>query len=85
MDFTVNYDGIATSKYSAGISVHDPSIVAAEDKYYIVGSHMTMAYTSDLKHWAYSGNGYSSTNKVFGSIFRMRPERFILLPAKKTV
>ncbi|MBR5897545.1 MAG: glycoside hydrolase family 43 protein, partial [Lachnospiraceae bacterium] len=69
MDFTVSYDGIDTSKYSAGISVHDPSIVAADDKYYIVGSHMTMAYTSDLKHWAYSGNGYSSTNKVFGDIF----------------
>ena len=69
MDFTVNLDGFEVSKYSAGISVHDPSIVASDGKYYIVGSHMTMAYTSDLKHWAYSGNGYSSTNKVFGSIF----------------
>lgn len=69
MDFTVSYDGIEVSKYSAGISVHDPSIIAADGKYYITGSHMTMAYTKDLKAWAYSGNGYSSTNKVFGSIF----------------
>ena len=69
MDFTVNYDGIESSKYSANISVHDPSVVKDNDKYYIVGSHMTMAYTSDLKTWAFSGNGYSSTNKVFGKIF----------------
>lgn len=69
MDFSLKYDGIEVSNYSAGISVHDPSIVKDNDKYYIVGSHMTMAYTSNLKTWAYSGNGYSSTNKVFGNIF----------------
>ena len=26
LDFTVSYDGIATAKLEAGISVHDPSI-----------------------------------------------------------
>ncbi len=68
-DYTVDLEIFDKGKYSAGISVHDPSVVRAGDKYYIVGSHMTMAYTSDLEHWAYSGNGYSSVNKVFGSIF----------------
>ncbi len=69
MDFNVDLDAFDKSKYSAGISVHDPSVYKDGDMYYIIGTHMTMAYSKDLKTWAYSGNGYSSTNKVFGSLF----------------
>lgn len=49
LDFTVNYDGIATAKIEAGASVHDPSIVKVDGKYYIFGSHMSTAVSDDLR------------------------------------
>lgn len=33
------------------VSVHDPSITRAGDKYYIFGSHRAHAYTADLQNW----------------------------------
>ena len=50
LDFTVSYDGIATAKLEAGVSVHDPSIIKADGKYYLFGSHMSTAVSDDLKH-----------------------------------
>ena len=48
LDFTVDLEGIATAKLNAGVSVHDPSIVKADGKYYIFGSHMSTAVSEDL-------------------------------------
>ena len=36
------------------VSVHDPSIIQGEDgDYYIFGSHLAVAKTSDLMNWEY--------------------------------
>ena len=56
LDFTVSYDGIATAKLKAGVSVHDPSIIKADGKYYIFGSHMSTAVSDDLQHWTAIGS-----------------------------
>ncbi len=69
MDFTVDMSKISTGSIKAGVSVHDPSIVVGDDKYYIIGSHMTMAYSDNLVNWTFKGNGYTGTNMVFGSLF----------------
>lgn len=70
MNFEADLSQIETGSLNAGSSVHDPSIIADGDKYYIVGSHMTFAYSDDLRKWTLRGNGYSSTNMIFGDLFK---------------
>lgn len=64
-----NYDGIAVKSNGAKVSVHDPSIKVFDGKYYIYGSHMTGAYSSDMKTWTYIGNGYKPKNALFENLF----------------
>ena len=68
MNFEADMSGITTGSLEAGSSVHDPSVIADNGKYYIVGSHMTFAYSDDLRKWTLKGNGYTSTNMIFGSL-----------------
>ncbi len=83
MDFTPDPDSHEKSTYSANISVHDPSVIKCNDTYYIVGSHMTMAHSDNLRTWAYDGNGYSSTNKVFGDLFADENNEVFYFTGKK--
>lgn len=57
-DFTVSYDGIKTADITAGVSVHDPSVIEADGTYYIFGSHMSGASSEDLRNWTSIGDGY---------------------------
>ncbi len=68
MDFTVSYDGIKTASIPAGVSVHDPSILEVDGTYYIYGSHMSTAKSTDLRHWTSLGDGYSVDNKVYDKL-----------------
>lgn len=70
MNFDADMSMIETGSINAGSSVHDPSIIAGEDKYYIVGSHMTFAYSGDLRTWTLKGNGYTGTNMIFGDLYK---------------
>lgn len=65
LDYTVNYDGIATAVIDAGVSVHDPSIIKVDGKYYIFGSHMSTAVSEDLRHWTAIGSGYKVEDKIY--------------------
>ncbi len=65
LDFTVDYDGIETAKIAAGVSVHDPSIVKADGKYYIFGSHMSTAVSEDLRTWTSLGDGYKVKDQIY--------------------
>ena len=68
-DFTVSYDGIETGSVNARVAVHDPSIIKADGTYYIFGSHMAAASTTDLRTWTNIANGYSPKNQVYGDLF----------------
>lgn len=68
-DFTVSYDNIATGTVNARVAVHDPSIIKADGTYYIFGSHMTGASTTDLRTWTSIANGYTPKNPVYGQIY----------------
>lgn len=47
-------------------SVHDPSIVKANGRYYIFGSHMAFAKSSNLSQWTnFSTNIQSNYNNIF--------------------
>ncbi len=75
-DFTVSYDGIKKGNVSSGASVHDPSILKANGKYYIYGSHMSCAACDDLKTWRFVADGYRKSNTVYGQIYDVYDEAF---------
>lgn len=51
------------------VSVHDPSIVKEGNTYYVFGSHIEAAKTTDLKNWTKFTNGYTTPNNViFGDL-----------------
>ena len=51
------------------VSVHDPSIIKTNGMYYVFGSHIDAAQSSDLMNWNTFSNGYARTNNVeFGNL-----------------
>lgn len=51
------------------VSVHDPSIVKDDDTYYVFGSHIEAAKSTDLQNWIRFTNGYTTPNNVlFGNL-----------------
>jgi len=46
-------------------SVHDPSVVKAGDTYYVFGSHLAAAKSTDLMNWQQVSDGVSATNPLF--------------------
>lgn len=68
-NYTLSYDGIATGDVSSGVSVHDPSILEVDGTYYIYGSHMSAAKSSDLFNWEKLADGYAPSNPVYGQIY----------------
>lgn len=70
LDFTVDLSKYAKQAVPAKTSVHDPSVIRGEDgTYYIFGSHMESAKSTDLRTWERLGNGYQPTNTVYGNLF----------------
>ncbi|MBS4956211.1 MAG: family 43 glycosylhydrolase [Clostridium sp.] len=51
------------------VSVHDPSIVKDGDEYYVFGSHIDAAKSTDLQNWIRFTNGYTTPdNVIFGDL-----------------
>ncbi|MCM3626628.1 family 43 glycosylhydrolase [Paenibacillus glycanilyticus] len=48
----------------SNVSVHDPSIVKDGDTYYVFGSHIEAAKSTDLMNWTTFTNGYATPNNV---------------------
>lgn len=75
-NFNVSYKDIEKGDVSSGVSVHDPSILKVDDTYYIFGSHMSAAKSTDLLNWEKVADGYSKTNPVYGQIYDVADEAF---------
>ena len=85
-NYTVSYDGIATGDVSSsGVSVHDPSILEVDGTYYIYGSHMTAAKSTDLLNWEMIGDGYMKSNPVYGQIYDVADEAFAYSGSKDSI
>lgn len=84
LDFTVSYDGISTSKIEAGVSVHDPSIIKADGRYYIFGSHMSTAVSEDLRTWTSIGDGYKVKDQIYYELMA-NEDAFAYAGSKKSV
>ncbi|MFB9329162.1 S-layer homology domain-containing protein [Paenibacillus aurantiacus] len=51
------------------VSVHDPSVIKDGSSYYVFGSHIEAAKSTDLMHWTTFTNGYTTPNNViFGDL-----------------
>lgn len=62
-------DDIVKGGFSVAASCHDPEIVVGEDGYYYMfGSHMVGAKSSDLRKWEYFANGVDSSNPMFDNL-----------------
>lgn len=68
-NFEVDYTDIARAKNDASsTAVHDPSVIKVDGTYYIFGSHMSAAKSTDLIEWdmmTSKTNGYSKNNPVY--------------------
>ena len=61
--------GISADAAGRRVSVHDPSVIKTNGMYYVFGSHIDAAQSSDLINWDRFSNGYARTNNVeFGSL-----------------
>ncbi len=54
---------------SAPVAVHDPGIFRGEGKYYIYGSHMAVAESTNLRDWTIIHDGVGPENKMFDNLF----------------
>ncbi|GIP17689.1 hypothetical protein J40TS1_33310 [Paenibacillus montaniterrae] len=67
--------GAASSSSTANttrVSVHDPSVYydASTNRYYIFGSHLAQASSTDLRNWSYLGTqGYTNSSLYAASTF----------------
>jgi len=65
-DAFVLADEVNTGMLKMGLSCHDPQIIVGQDgQYYMCGSHMVMAKSTDLSNWEYTANG----NRMFDNIY----------------
>ncbi len=51
------------------VSVHDPSVIKANGTYYVIGSHLASAKTTDLMQWQQISSGVSNTNPLIPNVF----------------
>ncbi|MCR4643928.1 MAG: family 43 glycosylhydrolase [Oscillospiraceae bacterium] len=59
------------------VSVHDPSIIRDGNTYYVFGSHIEAAKSSNLIDWDRFSNGYTTPNNVeFGDLSRNLQKAF---------
>lgn len=55
--------------FTSGASVHDPSVIEVDGDYYIFGSHMESAKSSDLRSWESFSSGVNPQNSLFDNLF----------------
>lgn len=61
----------------ADVSVHDPSVIAVDGGYYIFGSHLAAARTTDLAHWQSVADGVDSSNPLFENVIEELHDIFV--------
>jgi len=49
-------------------SVHDPSVIEVDGEYYVFGSHLALAKSSDLKNWTQLEDRVHPNNSLFEDV-----------------
>ena len=50
------------------VSVHDPSVIKSADTYYVFGSHLAAAKTTDWMNWTKIADGVNASNPLFNNV-----------------
>ena len=58
------------------VGVHDPSVIKVADTYYVFGSHLAAAKSTDLMHWQQVADGVNSNNPLFDDVLTELQETF---------
>ena len=60
----------------ANVSVHDPSIIKVGTEYYVFGSHLGAAKSTDLMNWTLVADGVTNANPLFDNVLTDLQETF---------
>jgi arabinan endo-1,5-alpha-L-arabinosidase len=73
----VDITGVQLKTPKDRVTIHDPSIIKVEDMYYIFGSHIDAAKSTDLINWTRFTNSYTTPNNViYGNLSENLKESF---------
>lgn len=62
-----NPNAVQTALTFGNASVHDPSVIKTNSTYYVFGSHLAAAKTTDLMNWTKLADGVDNNNPLFGN------------------
>ena len=62
-----NTNPVQTALTFGNASVHDPSVIKSAGTYYVFGSHLAAAKTTDLMNWTKLADGVDNNNALFGN------------------
>ena len=66
---------VSTTPIFQNISVHDPSVIkTSEGEYYVFGSHLSSAKTTDLIRWSRVADGVTDANPLFNTYAQQAAE-----------
>src|SRR4051812_35833415 len=57
-------------------SLHDPSVIKVGADYYVFGSHLAAAKSSDLMNWTMVADGVTNTNPLFTNVLTALQQTF---------
>jgi len=60
----------------ANVSVHDPSVIKVGSEYYIFGSHLGAAKSTDFMNWTLVADGVTSVNPLFNNVLTELQDTF---------
>ena len=60
----------------AEVGVHDPSVIKAGSTYYVFGSHLAAAKSTDLVNWTRVADGVNNSNPLFTNVTTALAEAF---------
>ncbi|HEY4082464.1 MAG TPA: glycoside hydrolase family 43 protein [Burkholderiaceae bacterium] len=63
----INPNPVQTALTFANASVHDPSVIKSDGAFYVFGSHLAAAKTTDLMNWTKLADGVDNNNPLFGN------------------
>jgi arabinan endo-1,5-alpha-L-arabinosidase len=58
------------------VSVHDPAVIQANGSYYVFGSHLAAAKSTDLVNWTKIADGVTDSNPLFAKVSTELAETF---------
>jgi arabinan endo-1,5-alpha-L-arabinosidase len=66
----------ATTVTFGEVSVHDPSVIKVDGTFYVFGSHLAAAKSTDLMNWTKIADGVNTANPLFNNVVASLADTF---------